>query len=611
MKVQFGVLPLCLLLFTYGVAASAALQEESRSPLQRRVTLAVRGMPLEEVLCLLDPDRSLHLRAVRHLREKRLTLFARDETLQQIMDGLAELWSLPRYPARWIRHKDASGYELWQDQAAVREGERRELADRNLMERYLDKLSNLSDSNPDALQKTIQLDPQAGHWNRAWCLTAGAMLRELAPSSRAALLRGEEVYASPRTFSPRTQQLLFANVASLQRDGSLRAGGDSENPADIVWETDQERAERFQREGVALVLFRNDRDGRWCPQIRIRDPAKPNRVPTSGVVGPPLGFSGDIGESGGADTGITTGKQVGRQSNDARNRKAEETPLSQPQREALAKALSDGPKTMVEAEQLLHSITGRPIVADYYVRHGGTFEWRQQRAFAEAVRKSDTVEALLRAYGLPVNYRGTTRGQALVLRNRMWWADDAREVPLSLARSLRAALDERGYLNLDELAAAAALTREQLDTLGADYVLASTAEGIDLQGPWLRMYGSLDPVLRDRLRSPAGLSLADLPVASYAFLFPQKGRPPAPLRSRRSEDAADTRLRIYQERASHREVSLPAADGRPVPPPRNVAVMRTWFRLTTPAGPDGSGLDQPLAKAAPAPKDASGDGRDK
>ena len=559
--------------------------------LQRRVTMHVRGVPLEEVLQQLARDTSVRLYAAPHLRERRMSLYAEGKTLVDVMQGIARLWSLPRYPAKWNRRKDTQIYELWQDADVLGEGERRETADRQAMGKLLDGLQKLPANDPDARNKTLEIVPGAGHWNLGWSIAAGALLRDLPPATRAAAMRGDRVWIPSTALSPVAQEVVFAFVASKSRKGRLRPGADAKaaGPGDLIPETEDERRQRFRGESVAISLEYDGVSGRWTPIISVRNAQDPGDESDRGVVGPPIGFTGQEAPDTGLGIEGAGAPAVGTAEGETRPKPGEMTPLTAAQQAQLREAAKTGVATMADFFRLLHEVTGFAVAADHYVR-GNEGGRHGKYIVPESVRAAATLEGLLDAYVQPLNYRWTRRGQMLVFRSRMWWLDDAREVPLHLARRLTKALKQQGYLNLDDLAEAAQLSLPQLHTLQEDYVLEETADGIRSMRSLLRMYGVLSPNQQGQMRSAAGLLIGDTPAKAQAVLFPADGETQSIVRRVSPPDRMRVRVHLSQARTISRK------DGSPL------LQTRCWVQVADGPGKTVVEFEQPLA----APQDGRG-----
>src|SRR5437763_783985 len=116
-----------LLLLSVGallVRADVALGDVERPARRRNVSLDLRRAGLDEVLKQLSTSSGVSLRAASHLRDHRMTVLAADQNVDEARECIAQLWSLPRYPARWVKEAERSGNLLAQNPDAAHEGER-------------------------------------------------------------------------------------------------------------------------------------------------------------------------------------------------------------------------------------------------------------------------------------------------------------------------------------------------------------------------------------------------------------------------------------------------------------------------------------------------------
>jgi hypothetical protein len=539
--------------------------------LTRVVAVNLRGVTLEDALKEMEKQASpIRLQAVRHLRERRMALFARGQNLGSVLPAISAVWSLPKFPAKWERLKgEVETYELRQAPEAANEGERRETVERGLVTGFLAKLKDLPADDTGLANKSLRVDPRSGDWNAGWSTAVGAMIRDIGPSGMELAARGEDVPFPPSAFSAETRELLFRNIASHHLRGKPLAGVDPLTiPFDSLQvETPRERRDRFNSEPLSLVVKRDDILGIWVPAVRTRTG---DSVVDQGVAGPPIGFSDDFEEDSAASSSKSQRKKL--------NAGAKETPLTAAQRKALTEAATERKITsMADFESLLHRITGRTIAADYYSKwqdRGNPFgTW-----IFEGLKKSDTLEGFLDSFTPPPHYRWRRRGTALSFRSRMWWVDDEGEISPTITKQLTKGFERRGYLNLEELASAAMLSEKQLRTLRTDFLPEETVTVVETIQPWMRLYASLPPIGRAKMRNAPGLLLGELPEANLLLFSPQ-GQPPAMVRRFQIPQAEmpATRVYLYQE-----EGGLHPHTKRPW--------VRTWVHLTWPGRPEGRKL---------------------
>jgi hypothetical protein len=139
-------------------------------------------------------------------------------------------------------------------------------------------------------------------------------------------------------------------------------------------------------------------------------------------------------------------------------------------------------------------------------------------------------------------------GSMLVFRRADWYAMVPRKVPESLIVACREKLQSQKELTLDDLAEIAAAL-DNLGITGPAWPRDLMSAQVALAGGWaLLFYASLSPDQNVRLRSPAGLSYADMTIAQRRQVLDRatSGRPVVP------ENDAAKAIFILAERSQER-----------------------------------------------------------
>ena len=162
----------------------------------------------------------------------------------------------------------------------------------------------------------------------------------------------------------------------------------------------------------------------------------------------------------------------------------------------------------------LAAATGRPIIADGYLRPPATIR-------AHCPVKDYPLDAMLHQMALRWNlswrFQPGERG-ALLLRDRVWWLQDAADVPDATLEELRARrVRSGGTFTLDDLAFVSTLDRPQLvklcesDLFPEARLLSSHYEMVDGLHGLLRFYHFLPEALKATARTDTGLALPATP----------------------------------------------------------------------------------------------------
>jgi hypothetical protein len=203
---------------------------------------------------------------------------------------------------------------------------------------------------------------------------------------------------------------------------------------------------------------------------------------------------------------------------------------------------------MPDAQSVIHEVLGVSILSDHYCRDDASL-WSDRIG---AAAREPTVERFLNVLSDSASYRWKRLPPILLLRSRPWWLDDQRELDPALAKALRMAQEQHGYLQLPELAGLRSLTEEQLLTVNMDY--APHGQVGDLGKGWavpLAVFTRLSTAARLRLQSPSGLAWSDLPAAPRALWasgLPGKRRAveSTPLTRLRPDQRERTWFRLWQ-----------------------------------------------------------------
>ena len=517
---------LVLLLTAALLAPSSAYAERSEAPapilscsegcLKRLVSTHFESEPLQAALDRVSSGAHCRLKATRHLAIRGVSLMVRDIPIEELMRLIAELWSLPRFPSKWVKRGEGV-YELQQDTAALLEGNEIEARDRLALAHQLELMAleyKEQPIDPAAIQRRpehfdfddrllntkpdyIDLDPHFGRWPVLWGAAVGGFLKELPPQVRERVLKGESVLVPSRTFSEKTQDLLFVFASASRRASVDPVTGQ------MTLESASDRRRRFAEESVGLFVQVDTENGTLHPVLQMRD----GRGNTTGSAGPgalPIGFSQGLPHA--QRSGLPAPVPFS-----DRDPRLPETPLTAEQRGELLAAEKQGVETLPAFLALLHRITNRPVAADFYSRSTDASRASVRNAYSRAVRSVGTLESFLDAFTHPLRYRWTREGDGLVFRNARWWIDDFEEVPLLIGRTLAADYKKQGHLKLRQLAMAADFNTTQLRSLGRLYLPERIAGLIgDLQS-WLKLYTRLPSVQRGMLTCQSGMLIQQVP----------------------------------------------------------------------------------------------------
>lgn len=524
-------------IWTTGLAALVTVPAVGR-PAPARIPVSAKPVsiraqkePLGEVLTILGRASGARLSTVAHLRERRVSLFVKGGSLGSVMRGLARAWSLPRYPASWIRPRGDGPdtvvhHHLWQRAEAATEGSQREARDRVLL---MDQVRRLMDFqyrpqvvDPSTIERRpedidhdvrllkpaadyVPMDPRIGRWGAGWAAAVGGLLREMTPKERDSTLRGDAVYVPTSRLSPRTYDLIFL-LASGTRRGLPKAEMDGPRIGGVRVESLEERRRRFDGERVSFRLLRDVDRSFWVPLLSIEGANDLGPLPS------PIGFSEALDEASGgnpdAPRALPLSKTGGQRTN---------IPIKPEQRNRIEVRLRDGLKDLPAAQQLLHEVLSVTVVSDYYSRPP-SYGRVVTAAFRTALKEPDW-DRFLDQFAAALSLRWERHAGTLLFRHRTWWIEDEAEVPQEVARRLTEAHGKRGYLNLAELCAVAALTDRQHDTLLADYLPAEPVQVARILRPWAQFRLSLPPEQRQRLEKPDGLAMGVTPSKAVAQLL--------------------------------------------------------------------------------------------
>jgi hypothetical protein len=541
-----NVATLVLMALAVSALPASAVVLAADDPRQRLVTLSCCALPVEEVLEELGESAGVHLTAVRHLRDRRMTLFVQDRPLGEALEAVARLWSLPGMPARWTALAGGTGFELRQSARAATEGERREALERSAMLAAMHRLQELLEESVD-LESSAPLGPQGALWNMRWAVAAGALLRNLPEGAWPDLAGGQTGWLSVPQLPLATQETVFRQVAMRHLRGHLRPGADAANPGpgDVIPETADQRRTRFNTQQVRLAISTRS-NGRWVGELALRD--EDGGTQTRGGLGPVAGFSED-----------DEIKREQRRLNGGRERRG--IPLAEEQRQRLREAPPRGHASLAELFETLHRVTGRTVAADHYANVANRFgpAWTALPGAASERFLQDALEKITE----PVGYRYYLEKEALVFRCKPWWAFDRGEVPRALTRQVTDQLATAGALELSELASLTQLSPEQLSSARLELLPEEAHPVLQVMQVWLALYAHLPDRERKRLTSEEGLPLRQLPDPIRELLGRATGTAPSP----------SLHLRLWQEALTV--------------PPRG-SVLRTSVRLFEP------GQEKPL-----------------
>jgi len=470
-------------------SATAPAAEKTRPPaLKKPVTLAEKGRPLPTSLSAMSKQAEVSLHAVADLADRRLTVRLTKLPAKEVMKQLAELWTLPRRPAEWRKEKPEAkaspAYQLWQSPEAAEELQRRMDADRERITASLPDLIQLARNGGDEALRGGDRYGQTGNpvmdqalYRPNWQHGMRASMRFLGDLSRPALngvLHGQTFWAPFKSLSASTQSAMMSDVAGNYRRGSRQPDGS------IRYQTKEEARSAFQKDtlGIQLRLKENPAtgDSKWMLYLRQRD--------SPYVQGMPLG-----------DLGLADAN-----SGDGAARSADDPLFKEPLPESLKKALGKV-KTwdeFADFQVFLATHTELGVLSDYYY----DISPPQPRLLVAAKSMGDLLE---KACG-PASYRWWSKDKTVFFRQRRWYLKDLKAPPATLELRFQASQKERGYLNLDDLSAAAAMNDAQLDRM-ARILAMPGLKGLRQYRVLFRWYAALTNREKHLVGRPQGLAI--------------------------------------------------------------------------------------------------------
>jgi hypothetical protein len=197
-----------------------------------------------------------------------------------------------------------------------------------------------------------------------------------------------------------------------------------------------------------------------------------------------------------------------------------------------------------EVQKFIADQTGLPVVSDYFTP--------QFFFVSNEARASLPLWRVLYLLGEDPfwgdAYLWRKSGSVLVFRRADWYVTVPREVPESLIVACREKLQSQKDLTLDDLAEVS-VALDSWGITGPAWPRDLMSAHVNMAGGWaLLLYASLSPDQKTKLRSPAGLSYADMTIAQRRQVLDRatSGRPVVP------ENDAAKAIFILSERSEER-----------------------------------------------------------
>lgn len=452
---------------TGGTAVRAALAEYRRqkqtvdSRLARRVTLAVKGMSLEDLCKLLNQQTQVEMTVRRALADEKVTIFCKDLPLRNVMRGINRLFSFD-----WARvgEENAWRYELDQDLKS-------RLLEEELRSRDLNATLLLMD---ERMQKKAAESRAKGHTD-----PVAEIYANLSTSDRAALRNGQSLLfaskdAGDNPITPDLKRTLLKQI------GKFRIGSDDkisfDDQSSGQWMYDLPSA--YVEAGFRLAQTE-------LGELTLQGAQSPRWTTANGIV------TGMGNASGFGNPLLTVRSPAVEQPDNATINKALRrepslqklvtvaTVSSCPQydRDALADSIRDHrlPSTYegsLETEhpvptphvlsgdvwEAVHKATGMPIIADYYtcLYPLGDMQTRQASTFDALCQVADHLGA---------RWSYDSEGGCVLGKSMSWFWDKRKEIPNRLLTRWLTEKRRTGGLSLRTITEMANLSDAQLDSV--------------------------------------------------------------------------------------------------------------------------------------------------
>jgi hypothetical protein len=442
---------------TAGAAAPTA--ERGAGLPGAEVSAQIRADGLPVLLERLATQTGIRLSAVQHLKERRVTVLLERRPLREVMVSLADLWSVPRYPAKWLKH-GSDQFELWQDARAVRSLEDQMEADRERIAASLARLVDIAGQD-GAETRSPETDPvlrralYPPNWTNGGRSQA-QLLGSLAQAAQQAVVHGESVWTSFGDLPPGVQRSVAGTIGGFTGTDSQQARA----------------ALTGSKVGLQLRIDPDSPGHQWHMFLQTQS--------QNGRAGLEFGFP--LAPLG-----------VGEQET------AEEPPsdpraLTADQLDQLKKGRWE---ELADFELDLGRVLRESVVSDYFHDKPAP----RPEALAGAASVGELLERAVR----PSGYRWRRGEHGFELNNPAAAFDLQADVPWTLEQRLTAEQGKLGYVRLPQLADAAQLNDKQLQRL------SRVLEGIDGVAQFralLTWYRSLDASRRLRAGKRPGLLVA-------------------------------------------------------------------------------------------------------
>lgn len=432
---------------------SAGLSEDP--VLDKPVTLAVKGEALSDIMPMLEKQTGVRLRVSRDIADQKATIFVDDRPLRQVMEGLSTLFGY-----HWTKKTFSTGdiHELWQDEKSRQrladqyarawdDAWRAAIADIELK----DKLAAMTKEERDAFRRQLAEGSKADSPQVKSQLEALKWIEDplIAPTARFFCEMPADVRAMLRpgvkikydSLSPESEWVLPEDTAGAILD-AFRKGG-------AGWLSDGEVAkmgltfscaDAYKAIDITAIFsstlktppssFSTSSMATWLTYQRVFE-----HLPSNSLHLPRIADLSGL-EKSVSVSAEDIAKETGRASDSGASPRVNRSDI-------LA---------------ILHGKLGLQVISDHYS------QWSIWKLLGNATalgisEKFDAPSPSVPAYEPRAAWGWD--GKLLYMRTKDIWHSDAAEVPNSLLRKWAASYRDRGYLDLYEQAAIAALTCEQ------------------------------------------------------------------------------------------------------------------------------------------------------
>ena len=490
---------LCMLTVV-SLAPGSALRAESRSP------LIAAPEPVVELLPVLRELDGSELKAAQELGERAVFVYARGLTPAQARRAVADVVG-----GIWVKADQGAALRLEPDAAVAREAVGIVQARKRRFFAGLRSLVRNLSLDEKGLERLRATDPAAAAYLQEPANRAAVQLSGLLPERVwRALEEGGQVTLS-------REQLGTEGEAAVRRYVGLMNEARSKVPMALppgAPPTPSLDVERALEAGLTLRVM-------------------------PGLQAAPFGYL-TVGLGDGAVSQFMTisGSRAQDEPSprwvDAQNSAGDRLPAPEPEIE-----LRSVPKTWAEAVRLLGSEGGLSVVSEEI-----TPSFMGNTSFPRPLK--GPVPEILDEVCRNFNYQWRYRGGVYEFRQSQWYVERAVEPPATLVKRARLAQREKRPLDLDWLAAAAAVEPNRAPKLWT-YAPSAAPAAIRFQ-TLLQFYGALDPEQRRQLSSDAGLVANRLSLArqrEFATVLRQHA-------SRLAGDAGSTSLQLALEKDAAR-----------------------------------------------------------